>query len=182
MAASNPHELATHYQVLNVSSSLLDSQHDPSILIKRAYRRALLQNHPDKASSSSSQTPAGTKSLYTIDQISKAFAVLSSPTQRAAYDTSLRLSNATTLDEGSTGIRFQTGVENVDLDDLPFDEVKEYWYRSCRCGNGRGYSFYETDLEDGSPEGELMVGCQDCSLWLRVHFAMIEDGHENGNT
>ena len=30
--------------------------------------------------------------------------------------------------------------------------------------------------------GELMVGCADCSLWLRVHFAVAEEegGEEDG--
>ncbi|RDA83269.1 hypothetical protein CP532_0989 [Ophiocordyceps camponoti-leonardi (nom. inval.)] len=69
----------------------------------------------------------------------------------------------------------RTGVENVDLDDLPFDEDGGRWYRSCRCGNDRGYSFDETDLADVAEEGLLLVGCLDCSLWLRVHFAAVDD-------
>ncbi len=65
--------------------------------------------------------------------------------------------------------------ENVDLDDLEYDESAESWSRSCRCGNPRGYLFGETDLEEAADYGELMVGCSDCSLWLRVHFAVVED-------
>lgn len=166
------HELATHYQVLKLTPALLDTQHDPSSLIKRAYHRALLQNHPDKATSSSSSSP----SFYTIDQITRAFNVLSSPKQRADYDTSLRLqSNG---DGSPLGAKFQTGVENVDLDDLDFDEAKECWYRGCRCGNDRGYLFHEADLVEVEDEGELLVGCLDCSLWLRVHFAVVEDNED----
>jgi hypothetical protein len=74
---------------------------------------------------------------------------------------------------------FQIGVESVDLDDLAFDEDQECWYRPCRCGNEHSYEFCEADLEEVSDEGELVVGCLDCSLWLRVHFAVIEDEQES---
>lgn len=174
MDPSNLSEPAPLYRILNLSPSLISTQHDPSPLIKRAYRRALLQNHPDKATSFSQVRRS--EGAYSIDQITKAFNVLSSPAQRAAYDTSLKLQSDS---EGQgLGTKFQTGVESVDLDDLDFDEQKECWYRSCRCGNDRGYLFQEDDLAEVSEEGELMVGCLDCSLWLRVHFAVVEDEEE----
>lgn len=83
--------------------------------------------------------------------------------------------------DGGGKQRFHTGVENVDLDDLEFDEADECWYRSCRCGNDRGYLFREPDLVEVADEGELMVGCLDCSLWLRVHFAVLEDQDDDGD-
>lgn len=176
MAPSDPSGSVTHYQILNISPSILSTQHDPSSLIKRAYRRALLQNHPDKATST--QQPKTVGNAYSIDQITEAFNVLASPTERAAYDTSLKL-QADPEAQSLVGKKFQTGVENVDLDDLEFDEQDEFWFRSCRCGNDRGYFFTEDDLMEVSDEGELMVGCQDCSLWLRVHFAVLEDDAES---
>ncbi|PTB65309.1 hypothetical protein BBK36DRAFT_1204847 [Trichoderma citrinoviride] len=180
MAVSSP----THYDVLNLTPSVLNSQHDPSTLIKQAYRRALLRHHPDKASASttpsvSSSSSSTSSSLYTIDQITKAFTVLSSPSQRSTYDAALRLSRAN--GGATTQARFQTGIENVDLDDLQFDEAEGRWYRSCRCGNERGYSFDEEDLEGVEQEGVLMVGCHDCSLWLKVHFAVAEEVGEAGD-
>lgn len=156
---------ATHYQVLNLTPTLIDTQTDPTPLIKRAYHRALLRNHPDKATSNSN--------IFTIDQITTALNVLSSPASRSVYDSALRVSRPAGAD--SRDGTFQTGVENVDLDDLAFDEEDECWYRSCRCGNERSYLFSETDLEEVGDEGELVVGCLDCSLWLRVHFAVLED-------
>ena len=174
---------ATHYEVLNLAPSLIDSQTNPTQLIKRAYHRALLRNHPDKATSSqppSSQSPPSQPSAFTVDQITAAFNTLSSPASRRAYDTVLRISRprgASTRDAN-----FQTGVENVDLDDLAFDEKDQCWYRPCRCGNERGYLFREADLEEAGDEGELIVGCLDCSLWLRVHFAVVQDeGPEDAN-
>lgn len=157
---------ATHYQVLNLTATLLDTQQDPTPLIKRAYHRALLRNHPDKVAASSPSD------FFTVDQITTALNVLSSPSSRAAYDAALRVSRP--AGAASRDAAFQTGVENVDLDDLAFDEDDECWYRPCRCGNERSYVFRETDLEEVSDEGELVVACLDCSLWLRVHFAVMD--------
>lgn len=101
---------------------------------------------------------------------------------------------------GSTGT--MTGMEAVDLDDLAFDEATGQWFRGCRCGNERGFLFGEADLEEEvaaaeaeaaeaataaaagrapsastqqATAAELLVGCQDCSLWLWVHFAVVAD-------
>ncbi|KAG6133419.1 hypothetical protein E4U12_002764 [Claviceps purpurea] len=186
----------THYTILGLTPSLLNSSHQkgpsPSALLKKAYHRALLRHHPDKqapssstclpSSPSSSSTPlssctaqdttASTSGVYTIDQIATAFAVLSSPAQRASYDAELRQRSPAV---GSARPEFQTGVENVDLDDLPFEGGTERWYRACRCGNERGYLFSEEDLGEVEDEGVLVLGCQDCSLWLRVHFAVVNE-------
>ncbi|KAL7935027.1 hypothetical protein V8C35DRAFT_300486 [Trichoderma chlorosporum] len=175
MAISSP----SHYEILGLSPTILNSQHDPSTLIKQAYRRALLRHHPDKAAAatpSASLSVSSTSQLYTIDQITQAFTILSSPHQRSTYDANLRLTR--TSGDGSHA-RFQTGIENVDLDDLQFDEGQERWYRSCRCGNDRGYSFQESDLEEVEHDGVLMVGCHDCSLWLKVHFAVVEEADDS---
>lgn len=173
---------ATHYDVLNLTPALLDSQHDPSPLVKRAYHRALLRNHPDKAPTTSGRvattgSASDKNTVFTIDQITTALNVLSNPASRADYDSALRVSRpkaASTRDAA-----FQTGVETVDLDDLDFDEADECWYRPCRCGNDRSYVFCEDDLEEVSDEGELIVGCLDCSLWLRVHFAVMDQDNRD---
>lgn len=171
----------THYEILNLTPSIINDSADHAKLIKKAYHRALLHNHPDKhPKSQASSKFTNTKELYSVDQITTAFTVLSSPRQRTEYDAQLHQAQA--LSGGGPGQRFQTGVENVDLDDLPYDEETDRWYRSCRCGNERGYLFGEEDLMDVEDEGELMVGCQDCSLWLRVHFAVVDDDtHLDGN-
>jgi curved DNA-binding protein CbpA len=171
----------SHYQVLNVSTAVLDAQHDPSALLKRAYHRALLQNHPDKATSSTTLgEKTSPKAPYSIDQITAAFNTLSSPRRRREYDAAARLAAGRTSNRGEPeAAGFQTGVENVDLDDLAFDDALQSWYRPCRCGNERGYHFNEDDLVEAGDEGELMVGCLDCSLWLRVHFTVVEEDDSN---
>ncbi|KAH0434735.1 CSL zinc finger [Colletotrichum camelliae] len=175
----------THYTVLGLTRKLLQEQaaEQSQQVIKRAYHRALLQNHPDKypqlkgpgstvSDSTSSRSPAKSDVL-TIDQISTAYKVLSDTKLKAEYDRSLDLA------PNNQGLKreeaFQTGIENVDLDDLEFDEGQECWYRSCRCGNSRGFLFTEADLEEVGENGELLVGCQDCSLWMKVHFAIVDE-------
>ncbi|KAK0632842.1 hypothetical protein B0T14DRAFT_533170 [Immersiella caudata] len=171
MSATNP---PTYYEILNLSSLTTSQQPNPSQFIKRAYRRALLSHHPDKKSTNA--TPSATASpTFTIDQISAAYAILSNTTSRASYDKLLLTTSSSTTPLPS---QFQTGIETIDLDDLEYDTSKEEWYRPCRCGNARGYRFGEADLEDSADLGELMVGCVDCSLWLRVQFAVMADEEE----
>jgi curved DNA-binding protein CbpA len=198
---TSPPTNPTYYEILNLSPSTLSSQEDQNpnttaSLLKRAYRRALLTHHPDKTKTKNSPHPTplhqGKKEKFTIDQISTAYATLSRPTQRQAYDRSLLLQSQShsllqigggTGTGTGTGTEFQTGIESIDLDDLDYEEngTNTTWYRSCRCGNPRGYHFTEADLVDAGDVGELMVGCVDCSLWLRVYFAVVEDDDDEGD-
>lgn len=157
----------THYEVLSLpQSKALTPQ-----LVKTAYRRALLQHHPDKSRSGSV-----TSSNYSVDQITTAYQVLSVPKLRAEYDRELAVSvkSSAQSKDGGTGI-FRTGVEVVDLDDLGYDEEGECWFRGCRCGDERGYLIKEGDLEEASGEGEVYAGCAGCSLWLKVLFGVVEE-------
>ncbi|KAL5614388.1 hypothetical protein BROUX41_004494 [Berkeleyomyces rouxiae] len=158
----------TYYDILGISQSILSSHdNDTARILKRAYHRALLQNHPDKAASS----PATATALHTVDAISTAYRHLSSPALKAAYDQTLLTAPPSRLARKGS---FQT-AEDIDLDDLAFDEASETWSRACRCGNDKGFAFGEQDLEDAGDGGELLVGCVDCSLWLKVHFVAVED-------
>lgn len=180
----------THYEVLALPQSLLEESKDDQIpiLLKQAYHRALLRHHPDKApkpSTSLTHTPSSSHTVtanssqptYTIDQITTAYTILSSPKLRSEYHIYLR--NLPTNTTSSTPSAFQTGIETLDLDDLASDESattgETIWFKPCRCGNERGFVFSEPDLEEAGDLGELIVGCQDCSLWLRVCFAVVEE-------
>ena len=161
-------------------------------LVKKAYHRALLRHHPDKAGAGnngntheSNKSPSSSPSaMFTVDQIQEAYAVLSDSRRRGEYDRQQRLSSTlTTTSSSSSGPpaaassqttktwSFRTGVETVDLDDLGFDERTGVYFRPCRCGNPRGYRFEDDDLAACEDDGVLVVGCADCSLWLRVLFA-----------
>ena len=166
--------MLTHYDVLSLPvGKPLTPQ-----LVKAAYRRALLQHHPDK----STPVPKLT-STYTIDQITTAYSVLLSPKQKADYDRELALSASSRQAAGDKdGEIFRTGVEVVDLDDLEYEEDAKTgemtWFRGCRCGDDRGYIIKEEDLEDASSEGELYAGCLGCSLWLKVLFGVVEEDEQ----
>ena len=49
--------------------------------------------------------------------------------------------------------------------------------RACRCGADKGFMILEEELEDaeGRGEKEVLVGCEGCSLWVRVGFD-VEEG------
>ena len=168
MAMPAETENQDHYKVLALPSAQLSRKQLTEQDIKLAYRRALLLHHPDK--STPAQKPGN--SNPTIDQITMAYKTLTDPAARSEYDRLLSL-------KSSTGIPSQashSGLETVDLDELLYDYVQETWYRSCRCGKERAYVITERDLENNTEYGELVAGCQGCSLWLRVTFAVAEDG------
>lgn len=182
----------SHYEVLSLPQPLLDETSDDRVvptIVKQAYHRALLRHHPDKAPTkptttaspfpSSTTTPAA-PATFTVDQITTAYNTLSRPALRAEYNAHLRTLPAKNTTTTSTPSAFQTGIETLDLDDLAAEEDSRSgattWFKPCRCGNERGFVLGEPDLEEAGDLGELIVGCQDCSLWLRVCFAVMEDG------
>jgi len=65
---------------------------------------------------------------------------------------------------------------------MAYSDATGEWYRGCRCGRERGYMVSEGDLEEAvgngerKGEGEVVVGCVGCSLWVRVTFAVAEEG------
>ena len=166
MAKPNPNETPDYYTIL----SLATRKHDPTLTpseVKTAYKKALLQHHPDKSTLTSSP-----QSNITIDSIALAYKILSSPALKAEYDLVLQTSRPSTDDDDKV---FRTGLESVDLDDLTFDEGREVWTRGCRCGDDGGFVVTESELEGNAEDGELIVGCRGCSLWLRVLFGVEEE-------
>jgi len=175
--------MPTHYEVLGLSINAGSAENPFTKELKSAYRKALLLHHPDKAQSgaaTSGKQSASCRPVYSVDQISTAYNVLSLPKLRAKYDTSLLLQ----IHEhsGSAGHRnreeFLTGVEVMDLDDLDYDDHKGLWYKGCRCGDGRGFIITEADLEAVIDEGELGVECIGCSLWIKVLFSASEESYD----
>lgn len=158
-----PNDTPDYYTILNLATRKQDPTLTPSE-VKLAYKRALLQHHPDKKSSTSSP-----RSSITVDSIALAYKILSSPALKTEYDLALQTSRPTEDDKV-----FRTGLDTVDLDDLAFDEGKEVWTRGCRCGDDGGFVVTEGELEANAEDGELIIGCRGCSLWLRVLFGVEE--------
>lgn len=161
----------SYYEILGLPEALHDESNLTAQMLRTAYRRALLQNHPDKHTNG---PLTSTHARYSVDQITEAFSALSTPKSRAKYDSELKLQRATENGWQTKQI-FHTGIETVDLDDLEVDDTQGIWFRSCRCGDDRGFLVKEADLEEAANEGELTVGCRGCSLWLKVLFGVIED-------
>jgi len=161
-----------HYQILDLHSPLSGSSSLDSLALKRAYHNALLKHHPDKSLPSSPSAPS-------VDAIKLAFAVLSDPVTRASYDKEFLVKRPI---ENKIMDGFRTGEEIVDLDDLEYDEIQEKWFRGCRCGEPRGYTITEDQLEREEINGnrEVLVGCTGCSLWLRVGFSIAHEVEEPG--
>jgi len=156
-----------HYEVLMLLGAIETGTDVSEKQIKLGYRRALLLHHPDKSS-----VVGGSKPKHSIDQITTAYKTLIDPKARSEYDRQRALKLLTTTTVSPTS---HPGLEMVDLDDLSYDDQEDIWYSSCRCGRERAYIFSESELEASAELGEIITGCQGCSLWLRVTFAMAEN-------
>ena len=198
MSTITTNKTPNYYTTLNLSSRKYDPTLTPNE-VKAAYKRALLQHHPDKkASTTSTSTPPqsskpNNNKNITIDSIALGYKILSSPALKAEYDLALRTSKRSRNNNNNNNSNsnpdfsdsdeeeeadkiFRTGLETVDLDDLEFVEDskadQETWTRSCRCGDDGGFVVTEKELEANAEDGEVIVGCRGCSLWLRVLFGV----------
>jgi diphthamide biosynthesis protein 4 len=162
-----------HYEVLGLQARRYATDLSPQE-VKQAYKRALLQHHPDKGSTlKSDHIHRDGDSIVTVDDVTNAYKVLSDSGLRLQYDKDI-LQEQSKREDFAGGRVHRTGLETVDLDALEFDAQSDIWSRSCRCGDVRGYIVTEPELEKNADAGELTVGCRGCSLWLRVLFSVEE--------
>lgn len=159
-------EKLNYYEILDLKGKGDASRLSPQDL-KAAYRRALLLHHPDKNGLN------GERTVVTVDDIALAYKTLSEARLKADYDHWLESNNGEAA-AGAVSRPHHTGLETVDLDDLDFEPHSNSWSRDCRCGDAKGYIVTETDLESNIDDGELIIGCKGCSLWLRVLFSVEE--------
>lgn len=126
-----------------------------------------------------------------IDAITTAYRVLSSPPARRAFEktllSALSAHSATTANanDPDAATAPHTGLELVDLDDLAYELAptgEALWTRACRCGEARGFVVHERELvaEEEAGGREVLVGCVGCSLWLRVQFGVVGESEEDG--
>lgn len=144
---------------------------DPAEL-KLAYRRALLRHHPDKKQASpltkSHSSASKNCHVFSVDQITKAYKVLSSTKEKAIYDKSLER-DIRALSTRSK-VTQHAGVDTFDLEELDYADDTDTWSLTCKCGHERAYTFSGSDLESESAQREICVQCAGCSLLIKVLF------------
>lgn len=188
-----------YYSILGLNAPSPGSSSPASTAeLRRAYKLALLAAHPDK------QTAAPTQARgCTVDEVKEAYTILSHHQSKSDYDNwLLRNPGATVKVQGQVQLQapssdFVLGLEALDLSDfdvldpeyafshMPIgvtrseeeSEGQMEWTRACRCGQEKGFRILEEELVDaeGRGEKEVLVGCEGCSLWVRVGFE-VEEG------
>ncbi|KAI8393960.1 uncharacterized protein BYT42DRAFT_552884 [Radiomyces spectabilis] len=141
--------METHYEVLGISETA-DVDY-----IKQRFQQLILVHHPDKNTDS-----ANDQQVY---RILKAWEVLRNAEKRRQYDLELKASRS----------RQQISINaEIDLDDMEYDEENRVYFSPCRCSGF--YEITENDLE----RGVEIVGCDLCSLRVRILYDVVEDDGE----
>lgn len=142
-----------YYEVLNVPINSTEAE------IKLAYKDKLLQNHPDKSTQMNTE----------INLIQQAYKVLIDAEGRRNYDELLKSS-----------IKKQGLVLNGDGLDIynlqDFHLLEDTFFKQCpRCRSNKAIMLTEDDLINGTTDGngdyEIIVQCNDCSLWIKVQYS-----------
>lgn len=160
------------YNILDLYDSDFNVSAVGQAEIKKAYRRALLSNHPDK--SQAADLVHRKRARYTIDEVSRAYHTLIDPERRLEHDRQLQLEpRARTVNDHAQS---HPGIETRDLDELNREDLSDEWYCGCRCGDKKGFTLTEDELQNSTLAGEIITECRGCSLRLRVTFATADDG------
>jgi diphthamide biosynthesis protein 4 len=130
------------YEVLGVEPTC--TQED----IKTAYKKRILECHPDKLSGLSNSNSDNEEFL----RVQRAWKLLSSTEERQKYDNAVL--GTAVISRDTHSITEFTRVKGADGGDL--------FILSCRCGDR--YEISEEDLADGYNT----VQCNGCSLYLSI--------------
>lgn len=131
-----------HYQTLGVDPTARVDE------IKAAFRQAALRLHPDKETGSEDE----------FVKIQQAWAILSDPTSRAAYDRELAVYAARNI------VHISDSIAACDMEPGRTDDGDCILSWPCRCGGA--YVVLEEEMEhDGA---EVAVQCSTCSLHIEV--------------
>ena len=162
----------SHFTVLSLPEPSLSSPPPSPSEVKAAYKSALLRHHPDKTPSVGRQYASPTP---TIDEITLAYRTLSSSVERDIYMKGLLAQRKRDASTSTPGLTPHDGNEAIDLEKMQYDPQERSYYRACRCGRARGYTVTEAELEEHAGLGEVSIGCEGCSLIIRVEFEAVED-------
>ncbi|ORX97544.1 diphthamide biosynthesis protein 4, partial [Clohesyomyces aquaticus] len=209
-----------YYLILDLPPPTSSSSNPPitEVVLRKAYKRALLRAHPDKNTQAQTHAPDTETEIdilrrdhgkvgvqvgkcgCTVDDVKEAYLVLGEAAKKREYDVWLRTHshalpqtqiNSLGLGNGVANEDFILGLEVLDLEDFECTvlesgsrsgsevtrneeegEGEMVYTRPCRCGSGQGFRFLEKELEQAARRGEreILVGCEGCSLWVRVGF------------
>jgi len=158
----------THYDILSVRE---DANYEE---IRRSYRSAILDSHPDKTQNTSKTFPDHDLENRFLE-VQRAWEILSNSKSRAAYDSELRVQRQEEF----------VVAEDIGLEDLMVqskDEVLELFYQ-CRCSDYFSIDSSELEemgyrlLREGSKislrmsdtlSSSVLLSCGSCSLQIRL--------------
>ena len=170
----------SHYDVLSVAPDASNNE------IKAAYRRKILETHPDKLVAErdgkkdgeiTTQRGNSSKLLTSVGAIQEAYRVLADPASRSEYDTLL-------LEKvKQTGLVLSgDGLDVYGLEEFGEQESEGaiLWIKTCpRCEAENAMCLTEDNLEEGTEDGEggleVAVQCLRCSLWIKVRYTEAEE-------
>ncbi|XP_014216573.1 dnaJ homolog subfamily C member 24 [Copidosoma floridanum] len=132
-----------HYQVLGCTSESSFEE------LKEAYRRKVLESHPDKSSNAK-------ETVGTFREVKTAWETLKDPELRKKYDLKYR----------EACLEAETALVHARLTPLELEETEEQDILSypCRCGNS--YLVHKTELEEINCI--VHVPCQDCTFVIAI--------------
>ncbi|KAL3845178.1 hypothetical protein ACJIZ3_002581 [Penstemon smallii] len=156
----------THYDIIGVNEDASQEE------IRRTYRTAILNYHPDKMQSTS--TPERELNDNRFLEVQRAWKVLADPKSRALYDNELQTLRQDTVT-----------ADDISLEDMNVEGDGNYFELSynCRCGDcfsvdssdleEMGYSFLRHGSEislqtPGSLPASIILPCGSCSLKVRL--------------
>lgn len=160
----------SYYDVLEVSPLATLPQ------IKAAYKHKLLNAHPDKIMT----TTTDNADERTVNLIQDSYKILLNLDKRAEYDEMLKKS----IQKQGFNINGD-GLDVYSLEDFEIigdDEHEEAkWLKDCpRCTFPKSITLTEKDLtENGTDDGQggfdIIVQCETCSLWIKVKYFEAEE-------
>ena len=141
-----------YFDILNVSE--FSSQEE----IKEQYKKTLLTHHPDKLNK--------TTSSISVDDIKKAYDVLSNNKLRLEYIESLKVNtNVSISNEDEIDLNKFSSVYIEDKD------LFEFFLDCPRCKHKDSFYLNEEILENNKEHLHVNINCEMCSQWLKVVFS-----------
>ncbi|KAH6814859.1 hypothetical protein C2S51_023877 [Perilla frutescens var. frutescens] len=168
MIVSNNLSHKTHYEIIGIKE---DASHDE---IRKAYRSAILNHHPDKHQTTSESSKPEAEFGSRFLEVRRAWEILADPRSRVLYDNELRTSRQDAVT-----------AEDVSLQDFAIEDADDCLELSYACRCGDYFSVECSELAElgwlltrnggtisvqtqGSLAASVILPCSSCSLKVRL--------------